>query len=58
MVLGDELLDLLVCPRCHGRLRLSGDQTWLDCEACRLRFPVEDDIPVMLVEKAQPMNVG
>ena len=25
----------------------------LDCRACRLRFPIVDEIPVMLVDQAQ-----
>ena len=28
----------------------------LDCARCRLRYPVRDDIPVMLVEEARTLE--
>ena len=54
-----ELLEILACPRCKGELRVtrdaSGDETSLDCLSCSLSYPVEDGIPVMLVEEAKPL---
>jgi uncharacterized protein YbaR (Trm112 family) len=47
-----ELLDVLACPKCKGELRYLPDQDALDCLACRLRYRVEDGIPVMLVGEA------
>src|SRR5258705_2043028 len=43
-------LDILACPRHHTRLSLEGS-TLLCPTGCR--FPVVDDVPVMLVEEAQ-----
>ncbi|MFQ5514516.1 MAG: Trm112 family protein [Myxococcota bacterium] len=55
-----ELLAILVCPRCKGGLEVrrnaEGEEAFLDCPACRLAYPVEDGIPVMLVEEAQPLG--
>ena len=34
----------------------SPDQKWLLCRRCRLRYEVKDDIPIMLVEEAQPLE--
>lgn len=45
-----SLLDILVCPIDHARLRVHGDG--LVCTACGRRYPVEDGIPNMLVEPA------
>lgn len=52
MALGKELLDILVCPQCHGDLTLTEAQDGLRCSACRLLYPIRDDIPVMLIEEA------
>lgn len=51
------LLEKLVCPKCHGPLRVYGESEGLDCEACGLRYPVEkygDDkwVPNMIIEQA------
>jgi len=53
MSLDKELLEILVCPRCKGGLEPAPDESWLACAACRLRYPVRDGIPVMLVEEAE-----
>ena len=52
--LSPELLKLLVCPRCHGELQegVSG----LTCSACRLLYPIEDGIPVMMIDRATPLQ--
>jgi len=55
-VLKPELLEILACPACKGPLRPLPDHSALDCPACRLRFRVEDDIPIMLVDEATPLS--
>jgi len=54
-VLDDNLLDILACPQCKGPLTPAADHSHLDCPACGLRYRVEDDIPIMLVEEAEPL---
>ena len=49
------LLALLVCPRCKGPLDAPSDASSLDCPACRLRYPVRDGIPIMLIDEATPL---
>lgn len=56
MPLSQELLDILACPKCKGTLRLTEAQDGLVCEACKLLYPVKDDIPVMLIDEAQPLK--
>ena len=51
-----ELLDILACPCCRGRLLQTADVSGLDCPACNLRFPVREGIPVMLAEEARKMK--
>ncbi|MBN2233131.1 MAG: Trm112 family protein [Deltaproteobacteria bacterium] len=49
-----DLLDILVCPRCHEPVTPEDGHHYLACSRCRLRFPVRDDIPVMLLDEAEP----
>jgi uncharacterized protein YbaR (Trm112 family) len=59
MALDPRLLEILCCPACHGDLVLQKQgevETALDCSACGLRFPIEDGIPVMLVDKATKVS--
>jgi uncharacterized protein YbaR (Trm112 family) len=58
VTLSPELLEILVCPRCRGELLHRPEESALDCPACRLRYPIEEDIPVMLVEEAVPLGEG
>ena len=53
MSLSAELLAILVCPACKGDLAYDTAAGTLTCSACRLRYKVVDDIPVMLVEEAE-----
>jgi hypothetical protein len=53
MALSPELLSILVCPACKGDLQYDEPGQSLTCPACRLRYKVVDDIPVMLVDEAE-----
>jgi uncharacterized protein YbaR (Trm112 family) len=52
MTLSQELLAILVCPKCKGNLEYRPAEAVLVCGACRLRYPVRDDIPIMLIDEA------
>jgi uncharacterized protein YbaR (Trm112 family) len=56
-MLDQDLLDLLACPSCHGQLRYEPDRQRLVCSACRLAYPIQDDIPILLREEARPLDV-
>jgi uncharacterized protein YbaR (Trm112 family) len=56
MALSQELLDILACPKCKGNLQLNRAQDGLVCDACRLMYPIRDDIPIMLIEEAKPIS--
>ena len=54
MSIDPRLLEILICPACHGEVRpLEGDGG-LECVACGRIYPIQDGIPVMLVDKATP----
>ena len=51
-MLNKELLDILVCPACKTKVELV-KEVWLVCQndTCRRKYPIRDDIPVMLIEE-------
>lgn len=55
-MLDRKLLDILVCPVCKGEVALNQAKTGLICNKCKLEYPVEDDIPIMLPEEARPLE--
>ena len=50
-----KLLDILVCPLCKGPLLYRKAEKELICKACRLAYPIKDDILVMLEEDARKL---
>jgi uncharacterized protein YbaR (Trm112 family) len=53
MALDKELLEILACPKCKGDLVYKEEEQVLECPACRLRYPIKDDIPIMLIDEAE-----
>lgn len=56
MAISPELLEILACPKCKGEVKLTEAQDGLRCEACKLLYPIKDDIPVMLIDEALPFD--
>ena len=54
MSLPPELLEILVCPKCRGELEYRVEPESLLCHTCRLVYPIEDGIPIMLIDEAKP----
>jgi uncharacterized protein YbaR (Trm112 family) len=52
MAISQELLDILACPQCKGDVVLTDAKDALVCPACKLRYAIEDDIPIMLIDEA------
>ena len=52
MAVDAALVELLVCPDCHGAVEYKDRRHLIICTQCGLHYPVRDDIPVMLVEEA------
>ena len=50
-----RLLEILVCPVCKGPLDFRKASSELVCKACRLAYPIKDDIPVMLEDEARAL---
>ena len=49
-----ELLAILACPACETRppVELTSDKKFLRCTQCRRKYPINNGIPVMLIEEA------
>ena len=49
-----DLLEILRCPVCvqeqKGNLKLHKD-CWLLCQTCERKYPIVEDIPVMLIDE-------
>lgn len=56
MAIREELLQILVCPKCKGNIHLSDSKDGLICNACKLKYEIRDDIPIMLINEAVPVD--
>jgi len=48
-----DLLEMLVCPVCKKPVVLVNNNTSLKCGECHRVYPIQDDIPIMLVDAAK-----
>lgn len=49
-----ELLKILACPKCKAAVEQEGDR--LVCVKCGLRYRIEEGIPIMLIDEAEPSS--
>lgn len=58
MAVDQQLLEIMACIQCRGPLVVVEGGRGLLCESCKLKFPVRDDIPIMLLEEVLDMKSG
>ena len=56
MAISQELLEILACPKCKGEIYLNEANNGLICDQCKLMYEIKDDIPIMLIEEAKPID--
>ena len=56
MAISQELLDILACPKCKGDIFLNDTKDGLVCDNCKLCYEIRDDIPIMLIDEAKPLE--
>lgn len=56
MGINKDLLDILACPQCKGKIYLTGKEDGLICDQCKLFYEIRDDIPIMLIDEAKPLT--
>jgi uncharacterized protein YbaR (Trm112 family) len=56
MSLAPDLLEILVCPEAKAPLLYFEQEKFLFCPQSRLKYRIEDGIPVMLVDEAERVS--
>lgn len=56
MALDEKLLDVLVCPKTKDPLIYFEEEEFLFSPSAGLKYPIEDDIPVMLIDEAEDID--
>lgn len=54
MAFDKKLLEIVACPVCKGKLDYDKENQQLICKADRLAYAINDGIPVLLENKAEP----
>jgi uncharacterized protein YbaR (Trm112 family) len=53
MALDPKLIEILACPNCKGEIEYIEAEDIIVCRGeCGYRYPVRDDIPIMLIDEA------
>ncbi|MBN1655621.1 MAG: Trm112 family protein [Deltaproteobacteria bacterium] len=60
MTCDPKLYDILVCPKCRGRLQKVEDPEGFVCASCELFYAIDEGLPNMLIDEAKrwPLNEG
>ncbi|MFM2479844.1 Trm112 family protein [Celerinatantimonas sp. YJH-8] len=56
MPLDRNLLEIVACPICKGKLYLDQTHEELICKFDRLAYPIDQGIPVLLEDKARELK--
>lgn len=52
----NDLIEILVCPKCKGKLKRPANADGYHCSACALLFPIVEGVPVFLLDEALPFS--
>jgi len=50
-MIDDDLLKILACPFCKADVFLKDNK--IICTQCGRKYPIKDEIPIMLIEEAE-----
>jgi uncharacterized protein YbaR (Trm112 family) len=56
-MISKELLEILCCPESKADLVLDGDYLVSVDKATRRRYRIEDDIPIMLIDESEQLDL-
>ena len=56
-MISNELLDILCCPETKADLVLDGNTLVSVDKATRRRYKIEDDIPIMLIDESEQLDI-
>ncbi len=57
-MISKELLDILCCPLTHADLVLDENTLVSVDEKTRRRYKIEDDIPIMLIDESEELDMN
>jgi uncharacterized protein YbaR (Trm112 family)/SAM-dependent methyltransferase len=46
-----NLAEIIACPKCHGDIAITSNT--VNCSICHLSYPIENGIPIMLIDRAR-----
>ena len=55
-MIGQDLLNILACPKCKGDIYSDEEKNVLVCDKCQVYYEIKEGIPIMLIEEAIPIN--
>jgi uncharacterized protein YbaR (Trm112 family) len=56
MAFDRKLLEIVACPVCKAKLEFDKDAQTLNCKFDKLAFPITEGIPVLLENRALPLE--
>ncbi|MDV6327146.1 Trm112 family protein [Idiomarina sp. Sol25] len=56
MAIDKTTLAILACPKCKGKLTYYSDKDELVCRGERLAYPIDENIPVLIADKARELS--
>lgn len=56
-MISNELLEILCCPESKADLVLDGDFLISTDKETRRRYKIEDDIPIMLIDESEQLDL-
>ncbi len=56
MAFDKQLLEIIACPVCKGKLLFAKEEQELICKFDRLAYPIKEDIPALLQSESRVMD--
>lgn len=54
-----EFMEIVACPKCHARFAIDYEKSEFLCTNadCALAYPVENGLPILLIDRARETKV-
>ena len=52
MRIDPHLLEILACPKCKTEVKVTAEEDGLKCITCHRVYPIQDGIPIMIIDEA------
>jgi uncharacterized protein YbaR (Trm112 family) len=50
-MISEDIIKILCCPQCRNELIYNENESTLNCEACGEAYPIQNNIPNLIIEK-------